>query len=834
MSAGPTPPFSGSGSSGSSPTSDNSAAPTSDSTYATTPAKPSGGDKSSSSFTPSKGRKMREFDTSNLSSDARRNARYAEQSFTTEGTNIGPVDPDLLKDELLPLYSVKSGDVASVALALLRKGVSAKKEWEKVPKQSGGEVEVFNALNTLFQRLDIQDTHNMQLIDYTTGETFRPDGTVFSRKFLNHELLRQIGFGYPELIVDVKPLSQDPVGQITDPSGEKSDGTLRRRARGQFDTYAEVSLLNGFRTGIFSLAFMLPNIGRAMWHDRSGTLFTDTFDFRTSGEVEKLVTTLEGVLDVDRGVDTSVVMIDQKSSEAALALDILLKQDLPDGVQAKDILPLRRQSRADKSMIFDERAGDLAMMLILNESERRLHRIVVHRSFSCDTSGLTGPGTRHFRGIDLDEKIIVHVQEDWRSTQPGMESEVEVYQALKLLGVPHLPDYSFGSDVPVETPKLHEKYGTGPIPEEALRALVYHDTRSYKFVEKYPGTSRFRSDYCQQPSGGIEVIPRRLCRMVFNSILLPLSEYRSTRELAQALRDAADCHDKAFTRRRLLHRNIGGHSIFIDARTKRGMLMIWNQSVICTTITQQRSKYRIGCWQFMSVDMLEDSTRRPHELRDDLESFVHVLFYYVMRYRPTLPDKEDARREILSSIPEVFEHVQESNIAGVYTGGKWKRHYLGFKPNKSEHFSTQNILALDIPLALQRLITQVRKLFQPLHERKPQGNIADDDSDHEGELARWEVAHDQAKTRVSTSAALLAAFDANLPSSPEAASPDWPSSDRAIDQYPRQSRPSAAPFQGSSTQSAPPGDGKGKKRLHPYSPGSGRVGGSSSGKRPRV
>ena len=75
----------------------------------------------------------------------------------------------------------------------------------------------------------------------------------------------------------------------------------------------------------------------------------------------------------------------------------------------------------------------------------------------------------------------------------------------------------------------------------------------------------------------------------------------------------------------------------------------------------------------MSVDMLENRTTRPHGLRDDLESFVHVLFYYSMRYRPTLPGKLKSRQEILGSLPAVFDDVKESEVPGVYTGGAGKR-----------------------------------------------------------------------------------------------------------------------------------------------------------------
>ncbi|KZV75754.1 hypothetical protein PENSPDRAFT_35248 [Peniophora sp. CONT] len=360
--------------------------------------------------------------------------------------------------------------------------------------------------------------------------------------FEDDELLRLLAFMSAELFGEVKPKSQDPVGQIAGESGPISDTAERRHARGQIGTYSEVILLAGFRTGIFSFVVVLPNTGRLVYHDRGGMIFSDEFNFRTSGVLERYAVLLEGVSDAQRGRDTSVVMLAQDSPEALLALQILLEQDLPEGLDATDILPICTKSEKDSTMIFDTSAGDLAMMLVLEERKSRFHRIVVHRPFYCDTSGLTGEGTRHFYGIELDERILVHVQEDWRVTLDGMIPETDLYEILESQDVHYLPEHLFGGDVPYNTFELFGKYRTQPIPRDLLRGIRYFDTFTHGFAQRHTGKiQRFWSDYCKQPKDAVEILPRRLHRMVFKSIPLLLSKYKSTKQLAQVVRDAVQC-----------------------------------------------------------------------------------------------------------------------------------------------------------------------------------------------------------------------------------------------------------------------------------------------------
>ena len=83
---------------------------------------------------------MLQFTIVSEDADAKRDARFIEQSFLTEGQNLGPVPVDVFLNELLPLVFSLS-DAAFKALIRIAAGVPIAKGWENVPK-SGGEKEV--------------------------------------------------------------------------------------------------------------------------------------------------------------------------------------------------------------------------------------------------------------------------------------------------------------------------------------------------------------------------------------------------------------------------------------------------------------------------------------------------------------------------------------------------------------------------------------------------------------------------------------------------------------------------------------------------------------------
>ncbi|PFH46213.1 hypothetical protein AMATHDRAFT_8078 [Amanita thiersii Skay4041] len=106
---------------------------------------------------------------------------------------------------------------------------------------------------------------------------------------------------------------------------------------------------------------------------------------------------------------------------------------------------------------------------------------------------------------------------------------------------------------------------------------------------------------------------------------VPLVQFPSTKHLVSALRDAIKGH-QAFSECGLLLRDISPHNIFLftsddgDSTPNSGHLRshipedLWDMT---------------GTYQFMALEILKQQT---HECKDDLESFIRVLFWLVLRH----------------------------------------------------------------------------------------------------------------------------------------------------------------------------------------------------------
>ncbi|TFY61573.1 hypothetical protein EVJ58_g4427 [Rhodofomes roseus] len=119
----------------------------------------------------------------------------------------------------------------------------------------------------------------------------------------------------------------------------------------------------------------------------------------------------------------------------------------------------------------------------------------------------------------------------------------------------------------------------------------------------------------------------------------PLELHQSAEFLASYLYEAIDAHRQAWELVRILHRDINPRNILIyDVDTPGGCMTIsildgWD---VCQTeefnnaVTASRPG-RAGTWQFMSARLLTEPAKK-HEVEDDLESFVYVLWWICHRF----------------------------------------------------------------------------------------------------------------------------------------------------------------------------------------------------------
>ncbi|OSD02208.1 hypothetical protein PYCCODRAFT_410417, partial [Trametes coccinea BRFM310] len=143
-------------------------------------------------------------------------------------------------------------------------------------------------------------------------------------------------------------------------------------------------------------------------------------------------------------------------------------------------------------------------------------------------------------------------------------------------------------------------------------------------------------------------------RIVVKDVCLPFTEVPSSWQLVRNTMDCILTHALAYTRLRLLHRDVSAGNVIIrpslsstvDAHGNRtvvwtGVLTDWElaKEVPASDATEKpkqvaRQPERTGTWQFMSVAYIKHQPYQPVSVADELESFFHVLLFYAIRLLP--------------------------------------------------------------------------------------------------------------------------------------------------------------------------------------------------------
>lgn len=100
---------------------------------------------------------------------------------------------------------------------------------------------------------------------------------------------------------------------------------------------------------------------------------------------------------------------------------------------------------------------------------------------------------------------------------------------------------------------------------------------------------------------------------------------------------------------------------------------------------------------------------RGHILRDDLESFVHVLFHHVIQYRPT---KVGMQGDFVKLFHSIYDDTRRGT-RGESLGGEARSLVL-----LNVHFRSRELEeSPELPFPLVQLMDGLRKLFAPLYEK---------------------------------------------------------------------------------------------------------------------
>ncbi|KAF8525575.1 kinase-like domain-containing protein, partial [Hysterangium stoloniferum] len=207
-----------------------------------------------------------------------------------------------------------------------------------------------------------------------------------------------------------------------------------------------------------------------------------------------------------------------------------------------------------------------------------------------------GRSTRVFKAYCVETGKLVLLKDTWRVVSATQSPEHMIYEELKKHGVRNICTCKEGCDVLQQFTKTQDS--SMPKPPKPLRRLQHY-------------------------------------RLVLNEIGRSLGDFRDTKEMVTAVRDAIIAHGEAYDKAENLHRDISSGNILITA-TGGGLLIDWDLCKKLKHIQQgQAQTERTGTWQFMAARLLvvPPSGQPPviPDRADDLESFFYVLVWIALR-----------------------------------------------------------------------------------------------------------------------------------------------------------------------------------------------------------
>ncbi|KIJ59178.1 hypothetical protein HYDPIDRAFT_118768 [Hydnomerulius pinastri MD-312] len=295
----------------------------------------------------------------------------------------------------------------------------------------------------------------------------------------------------------------------------------------------------------------------------------------------------------------------------------------------------------------------------------------------CPSQSLIGRSTRSLPVYDMVADRVVYLKDTWRINAPDVTPEGEVYGILHKKAVPNIAPFECGGDVGgdgFETKTQEETVEDWSCAQEAITGHIHY-------------------------------------RMVLGVVGRSLTAFSSTKELAKGMLDAVEAHWHAYEDARILHRDISAGNILLT--DEGGLLIDWD---LCKSrdYHTRRRRDRTGTWEFMSAALLQN-THKDHELQDDLESFLHVLNWAMVRYVPSDLTPDTRRNYLL----DMFGMARPQD--GTVVGGRVKLSAL-----RGEVYAPR--CRLTKPSRLLALIVALSKPFAARYANVPSPFDAQDTS----------------------------------------------------------------------------------------------------------
>ncbi|KAK0495807.1 hypothetical protein EDD18DRAFT_1167474 [Armillaria luteobubalina] len=355
-----------------------------------------------------------------------------------------------------------------------------------------------------------------------------------------------------------------------------------KKCRGLLGTYAANTLNTQHRRHLFSLNLGLDGVRFFRW-ERTHTVVSRAFDLSTDGKyLVEFFHRYSTMTDGDRGLDETVTPATKE--ERSLAVPLLEPWIHSHGKDQWEFV---------KILVPDKDGGE---------------RAVIAGPVLAAPYSISGRATLGLPVYDIRTKKLCFLKDSWRDV--NLPDESNILQTLNDAKVRNVPTLVCGG---------------------VVRGQI---TTSQKYIKAPWNRGAHPSLPCT----------REHQRTLTEEVGHPLKKFKSSKQLTRVVYEAFLGHKDALTICKILHRDVSGGNILIVYDEKvpenihdgggRGLLNDWDMAIHMDDLDKPaRQAERTGTWQFMSIALLDQTTKK-HEPQDDFESFIYVMLYYDLRYLP--------------------------------------------------------------------------------------------------------------------------------------------------------------------------------------------------------
>ncbi|KAI0777001.1 hypothetical protein BD413DRAFT_687778 [Trametes elegans] len=516
----------------------------------------------------------------------------------------------------------------------------------------------------------------------------------------------------------------------------------RTETRGQLTAYAYQTLVYQHRTAVYAMLINGSDFRGMRW-DYSGLLVTPAKDFSLDPTaLLQFFWAFSSLDEVGQGLDPTATLVLPGSAEYKRmdlwakensALDMPCEEgaDLtgffdprPDEAEGHPSTRSRRKADGPTQPVFKYIRDDFRKSISSKWPRYKLKVGPEGREFLVGkpiftASSVFGRGTRGHIGLDVVEDRFVFLKDSWRPFYKGVDPEGA-----------YLEEMASKPDVSLVVPTV---VAHGDVLKQRARSGHAQDDTAASVKVDEPtkvGSKRthdeVEDDTPEDPESSSPTLRQLIhYRIVVNEVCLKMSNFRNGEHLVKLIEDCVITHRDAYVHFGLLHRDISAGNMMILPRieeqdgkkrvTWRGVLIDWELAKYVPkddSAQSARQPERTGTWQFMSVAYVLHPDR-PIKIADELESFLHVLIYYGVRYlRHTLEQRAtefivnyfdtfilEPDRQPVCSYPKA--HAVKMGVID-FGGANKKLRFLGLARGATTHPLNSMIFADLLPLFTKR------------------------------------------------------------------------------------------------------------------------------------